>query len=62
MKTEEILRYQAEYEAMAEALGAKFLVFEFLRPTQGNESPQDKMRLDLSGKSRSLSSLDTSRD
>jgi hypothetical protein len=29
MKTEELLRYEAEYQAMQEALGTHLLVFEF---------------------------------
>lgn len=32
MKTEEILRYEAEYQAMQEAFGTHLLIFDFAKP------------------------------
>ena len=31
MKTEELLRYEAEYQAMQEAFGTHLLVFDFMK-------------------------------
>ena len=31
MKTEEILRYEAEYQAMQEAFGTRLLIFDFAK-------------------------------
>ncbi len=34
MKTEELLRYEAEYRAMQEAFGTFLLVFDFPKPDE----------------------------
>jgi hypothetical protein len=40
MKTEEILRYEAEFKAMQEALGTALLVFDFPRQ---RSNPRDQV-------------------
>ena len=37
MKTEEILRYEAEYQAMQEAFGTQLLTFDFVKPRKALE-------------------------
>jgi hypothetical protein len=49
MKTEDLLRYQAEYRAMQEALGTFLLVFDFSRG-EGREVTIFPLTLTLSPK------------
>ncbi len=55
MKTEEILLYEAEYEAMSEAFGTHLLVFEFPKVKSTSDEGVTQLHENCDSEDESLS-------